>query len=465
MKTIKELNGYWAIEKNALQKLSIIKSEDNESVPVENEENESLSAEIIDGIAIVAITGVLTKYDYGFGTSTLQLKNLINSLVANSQVSGIILWVDSPGGQVSGTFDAAEAVLNCPKPISAVVSDTCCSGAYWIASQCDSILANKTAQVGSIGVYEVIADTSKMYEQLGVTCKIVKAGARKGVGADGIAITDEDLIGEQQVINDIYSLFVSAVTNKRKITAPINDVANGDVFLCDRAIKLGLVDSIGDINDAFQGIKNMSKSDITNQITASAPISDTKAEVKTEPVAVVEPVAATVAPAIVETPQIEPAATVAPVVEKSPETAPVAVSALPEPVVTVDIDAAVKAAKLDGYADAQKDEKERFAAVLKACGNRNDLAVSEFLAGHDVGKAREAYVAQLEKEAKETISQASVSQGVQPVAIFGATPSSSDNFEQEWARNENGLQDKFAGIKENFIATREYEKKNNQKIV
>src|SRR4051812_12849022 len=105
---LNELNGLWAIEKNALQKLSTIKAD---MVPDETDADESgLDATIIEGIAVVPVTGILTKYDWGIGTSTLQLKNLLNSLVVSTEVSGIILWVDSPGGEVSGTGDVANVI-------------------------------------------------------------------------------------------------------------------------------------------------------------------------------------------------------------------------------------------------------------------------------------------------------------------------------------------------------------------
>ena len=120
--------------------------------------------------AVISIRGVLMKSVprwmswWGIeATSYQELKEDIETAAKDKRVESIVLEIESPGGQVSGIHDAADAIFEArkAKPVQAYVDDLCASGAYWLASQADEIVASRDAMVGSIGVYSVYVDSSK----------------------------------------------------------------------------------------------------------------------------------------------------------------------------------------------------------------------------------------------------------------------------------------------------------------
>lgn len=446
---MKELNGLWGMELKALK--AFISKAQMEPDDTDTDECENVEVTYVSGIAIIPVTSVLTKYPYPGCTSTLQLKNAIREADANPECSTIILWIDSPGGFIPGTDDCARAIAACQKPTVAVVSDMCCSAAYWLASQCGRVVANPSAFVGSIGVYEVLADTSKLYNDMGITMHLVKAGERKGIGADGIPISKEDLASEQAGVDAIYDLFVTTVANGREMAvADILKIATGEAYITSEALAMGLIDEVGDIQTTFQK-ELMKNTDIVNQIQASV---ETDAAIKADAATKILEVSKEMIEnqtKILDTLKEE---TVAEVKTE--------IKAEDAKVETTDVEALIKNAKNDAYLEAQKDEKARFEAVLKACGNRVELAVAEWQAGHDVGLATAAYAAQLEKENKQLMNAAaSVSSGTNPINVVGAVASTIDNPEAEWEANKDNCQQRF-GKKSWYVAFRNDELKKVQ---
>jgi ClpP class serine protease len=119
------------------------------------------------------------------------------------------------------------------------------SAAYWLASQTDHIEANATAQVGSIGVYSVMVDSSQAYEDAGIRVHVVRSGSHKGSGVEGSPITPEDISEEQRMIDQLSHMFAATVARGRGLTpAQVAELATGQVWLAADALKLGLIDSI-----------------------------------------------------------------------------------------------------------------------------------------------------------------------------------------------------------------------------
>jgi signal peptide peptidase SppA len=230
---------------------------------------------VVGGVAIISLTGVLTKYSDVYarifgGTSTKDTLGIFQDALKDSRVSAVLYYVDSPGGEVDGTSDLAEAIAASDKPVFAYISDCGASGAYWIASQCDKIYANTTASIGCIGVYRVLADTSKLYEQAGVSIKLVKAGAFKGVGEDGIAITDPQLADQQREVDEVYDVFVQAIADGRDMSLKdATAIATGQTWIASKAEELGLIDGIATFDDVLSKLtgNEMSKASVTTRTT------------------------------------------------------------------------------------------------------------------------------------------------------------------------------------------------------
>src|SRR5579884_1134586 len=211
-------------------------------------------------IARIPIVGVLTKYpspdpriDQWFGLCPCySVIQHLESAVNDASIERIALDADSPGGFVNGSVELADAVAaaNRIKPVDCYVSGMCCSGMYWIGSQCNSIIARPEALVGNIGAYSVLVDQSKFFDDLGFSFTLVASGRFKGLGADG-KVT-QDLIDETRgIINGTYQQFVEAVARGRGLDLElVKTLADGRTFLGPQAKSLKLVDGLASSFDA-----------------------------------------------------------------------------------------------------------------------------------------------------------------------------------------------------------------------
>jgi signal peptide peptidase SppA len=211
-------------------------------------------------VAVIPLVGVLTKaptwYDDIIGLCPTAAKmDDQAAAVADPEVAAIVFDIDSPGGFVNGTVELADAVAaaNDVKPVVAVVRGMCCSGAYWIASQCGSIVARRESEVGNIGVYSVLADVSQFYASMGVVLETITSGQFKGLGADG-RITDDLRAETTRIVNGLCGQFVAAVAVGRGMTlSAAATIADGRAYLGADAKQRGLVDSLATSFDAAVG--------------------------------------------------------------------------------------------------------------------------------------------------------------------------------------------------------------------
>lgn len=212
------------------------------------------------GVARIAIVGDLTKYPSFFSLideflglcPAMTVIGAIGDALDDPGITSIILDIDSPGGFVNGSVELADAVAaaNEVKPVTAFVGGLCCSGAYWIASQADRIVARPEAWIGGIGVYGVLADVSECYAAMGIDLTLVSTGQFKGLGEDGKV--GEDMVSDsRRMVNGIYQQFTAAVAAGRGMK--LDDVvrlSDGRAYLGPEAKQLGLIDEVASSFDA-----------------------------------------------------------------------------------------------------------------------------------------------------------------------------------------------------------------------
>jgi signal peptide peptidase SppA len=200
---------------------------------------------------VVRMVGIMTKYSswcddiVGF-IACETIADQLRADVADQGVERVKLVIDSPGGTIAGSTELAElvALLGRVKPIDAVVSDTCCSSAYYVASQCASISANAHATIGSIGIYAVLLDTSAADAEAGLSFTLVSSGEAKGLGADG-RVTPELVAKVSESVIAHADLFAAAVARGRKLKPrTVRALADGSDFIAADALAYGLIDRI-----------------------------------------------------------------------------------------------------------------------------------------------------------------------------------------------------------------------------
>lgn len=214
--------------------------------------------ERIGSVALIEMTGTMTKRGSSFSEmegGTIGLRRAIRGAASDDSVRAILLRIDSPGGSCAGTDDLARdvAFAAAQKPLWAYIEDIGASAAFWVASQATQIFANPSAQVGSIGTYGVVVDSSESHKRDGLVIHIVKAGSLKGMGHPGTEITEAHLAEAQRVVDSMNDLFVNAIMRGRHLSEDhVRELATGAVWLGADAISVGLVDEIADFHETVQ---------------------------------------------------------------------------------------------------------------------------------------------------------------------------------------------------------------------
>lgn len=227
--------------------------------------NEHQAYEVIDGTAVIPVTGVLGKgmsllSKISGGTSTALLQRDLADAIADPTVHAIVLQIDSPGGTVDGTQELAEAVFAARasgKPIIALADGCMCSAAYWIGSAAEKVyITSDTTQVGSIGVVASHVDVSKAEESWGRKTTEITAGKYKRVASQYGPLSEEGRATIQDQVDHIYSVFVEQISRFRAVAVPVvlTEMADGRVFLGQQAIQAGLADGVSSLRDLVSSL-------------------------------------------------------------------------------------------------------------------------------------------------------------------------------------------------------------------
>jgi signal peptide peptidase SppA len=221
-------------------------------------DNEARRYEVVDGVAVLPIEGVIAKRANLFvqisgGTSSELVARDLRAALADAEVHSIILAIDSPGGTVDGTEVLANLVLQARerKPVVALANGAMASAAYWIGSAAGKVyIADGTTQVGSIGVVATHVDVSGAELQRGVRTTEVYAGKYKRIASQYAPLSDSGRATMQEKVDYTYGLFVEAVAAHRGVHVDkvLSDMADGRVFIGQQAISAGLVDGVATLD-------------------------------------------------------------------------------------------------------------------------------------------------------------------------------------------------------------------------
>lgn len=175
-----------------------------------------------------------------------------NAALADPQARSIILAIDSPGGTVDGTQELGNLIYRNrgAKRIVAYADSLMGSAAYWIGSAADEIImSGDTTQVGSIGVVATHTDVSKAEEKMGYKTTEIVAGKYKRVASQHEPLSKEGRATIQDIVDHVYSIFIRDVARNRDVSEEkvLKDMADGRIFLGQKAIDVGLTDRMGSL--------------------------------------------------------------------------------------------------------------------------------------------------------------------------------------------------------------------------
>ena len=179
---------------------------------------------------------------------------LVEKLRKDKNVKAVVLRVNSPGGSVSASVKIRTALdsLMKEKPLVASFGDYAASGGYWISSGCQKIYADATSVTGSIGVFSLIPDFSKVTKKVGVNVESVGSNKHSDMMSLMRPFDAAELAYMQASVEDIYELFVNLVATSRGLSVErVDQIAQGRVWAAADALEVGLVDEIGTLQDAI----------------------------------------------------------------------------------------------------------------------------------------------------------------------------------------------------------------------
>lgn len=210
--------------------------------------------------ALLSLHGV-ALYDLEFqpyAFSTLLLSQQIDALANDPNCELIVLDINTPGGHVTGTQEAADAVWAArkKKDVIGIVNPLCASAGYWIASQCTKIIGVPSADVGSIGVFMAHYDCSKMMQDAGVVVTFIHAGEHKVDGNSMQPLSEDARAWFQSEVDDTYRDFIAAVARGRGISPEkvIENFGKGRCYGATMAKRVGMIDEISTIKLALKGV-------------------------------------------------------------------------------------------------------------------------------------------------------------------------------------------------------------------
>ncbi len=206
-----------------------------------------------DKVALIRIEGPILDS----GNMIDELKDYVKDL----SVKAIVLRIDSPGGAVAPSQEIYEEVRKAVSKKTIVVSmgSIAASGGYYIASPATRIIANPGTLTGSIGVIMEIPNMEGLMNKIGVKTEVIKSGKHKDIASVFRGINKEEREILQTVLDNVHEQFINAVSEGRNmLREDVLRIADGRIYTGEQALKAGLIDELGNLEDAVKAAAKLS---------------------------------------------------------------------------------------------------------------------------------------------------------------------------------------------------------------
>lgn len=210
------------------------------------------------GIAIIPVHGTLVRRTIGLEAASglmsyADIAARIDAAIADPQVQGILLEMDSPGGEAGGVFELAERIraASSVKPVWALANDAAYSAAYAIASAATRLTLSQTAGVGSVGVIALHVDQSVRDAKDGLHYTAIFAGHHKNDFSPHEPLSPQAATSLQTEVNRLYELFVTQVASMRGMDVEAVRATEAGLYFGEEAIAAGLADAIGSFDQVL----------------------------------------------------------------------------------------------------------------------------------------------------------------------------------------------------------------------
>ncbi len=219
-----------------------------------------------DKIVLVDVSGFISERAEGGLVKkpdmVSRIKEELTLAEKDDKVKAILLRINSPGGTITASdliyHEVQRFKKKTGKKVIVSIMDLGASGAYYISMAADKIIAHPTSVTGSIGVIMMHVNFEGLMEKVGVGAESIKSGKLKDLGTPIKPLTPEAREVLQGVIDDMYHRFLAVIAEGRRNLSPeqIKRLADGRIFTASQAMKLGLVDKIGYLDDVIDLTKS-----------------------------------------------------------------------------------------------------------------------------------------------------------------------------------------------------------------
>ncbi len=206
-----------------------------------------------DKVAVIKVYGTISMSgDTGLFEESRatpdKLKEALLQAERDGSVKAILLEINSPGGSVVASDEMARAIKETKKkkPVVAWMGEMATSGAYYIATASDYVIADRATITGSIGVISVFPEYSRLLEKLGINVTVVKGGEYKDFSMGYRPMTEKEREMLENLVQEIYDQFLDEVAANRNLSETyVKSVAEGRIYTGSTAKELKLVDDVG----------------------------------------------------------------------------------------------------------------------------------------------------------------------------------------------------------------------------
>jgi len=215
-------------------------------------------------VAVIPLEGTISTGDFSSpdATGSEFVGGEIRDAADDPLVEAIVLRVDSPGG----TPAAAQEIISdmeyakARKPVVVSMGDIATSAAYDVSAHGTRIFADPDTLTGGVGAIWVFTDTSTSLEREGTNVTVVKSGTFKDMGSPYRPITEDELDYAQSLVNASFERFMDDIVKERNVSR--TDIEDGRVIRGEDAVKIGLVDQLGNLNDAIDDARSLAASNV-----------------------------------------------------------------------------------------------------------------------------------------------------------------------------------------------------------
>jgi len=219
-------------------------------------------------IAIIPIKGVITTegapilslFPWRKAISSTEIIEFLEEVKRKPGTKAVLLEINSPGGTPFPCKEIAEKIREIDKPTVAWVREYATSGAYWVASACQKIVADRLSRVGSVGVVSIRPDFSELMRKFGIDVETMASGVFKTLGLPYRKIAPEEREVLKEELDTIHKYFLEEITANRKLKKEaVKEISSGKIYFGSEAKDLGLVDYLGSKKEALDLLSKITK--------------------------------------------------------------------------------------------------------------------------------------------------------------------------------------------------------------